>query len=114
MSGFVTYSEGVNDDVNKFIWSALGWSSQASPAETLRQYARYFVGNDGFRADALARGISALEKNWTGRLPTNDGVDATLRQIEQMQKAGSPALAANWRSKRYSIAHTPTPMNATG
>jgi hypothetical protein len=97
MSGFVTYSEGVNDDVNKFIWSALGWSSQASPAETLRQYARYFVGNDGFRADALARGISALEKNWTGRLPTNDGVDATLRQIEQMQKAGSPALAANWR-----------------
>ena len=24
--GFLTYSEGCNDDVNKFVWSALGWN----------------------------------------------------------------------------------------
>ena len=23
--GFLTYSEGVNDDMNKFVWSGLGW-----------------------------------------------------------------------------------------
>ena len=24
-AGFLTYSEGCNDDVNKAVWSALGW-----------------------------------------------------------------------------------------
>ena len=24
-TGFITYSEGCNDDVNKFVWSSLGW-----------------------------------------------------------------------------------------
>ena len=27
--GFLTYSEGCNDDVNKFVWSALGWDPDA-------------------------------------------------------------------------------------
>ena len=97
MDGFVTYSEGVNDDVNKFIWSALGWSAKADPKETLREYARYFAGGDGFREDALARGILSLEKNWDGPLATNDGVDATLRQFESMRKAATSAQAGNWR-----------------
>lgn len=97
MNGFVTYSEGVNDDVNKFIWSALGWSAQARPMETLREYARYFDGDDGFRSEALAQGLVDLEKNWAGPLAANDGVEATLRHFEEMQKAASPAQAANWR-----------------
>ncbi len=97
MNGFVTYSEGVNDDVNKFIWSALGWSANADPTETLREYARYFTGSDGFRADAFAHGILSLEKNWDGPLATNDGVDATLRQFELMRKVAAPAQAGNWR-----------------
>jgi hypothetical protein len=97
MNGFVTYSEGVNDDVDKFIWSALGWSAKADPTETLREYARYFAGSEGFRADAFARGILSLEKNWDGPLATNDSVDATLRQFELMQKAATPTQAGNWR-----------------
>ena len=97
MNGFVTYSEGVNDDVNKFIWTALGWSAKADPTETLREYARYFTGSDGFRADAFAHGILSLEKNWDGPLATNDSVDATLRQFELMRKAATSAQAGNWR-----------------
>lgn len=97
MNGFVTYSEGVNDDVNKFIWSALGWSAQTLPTETLREYARYFAGGDGIRTDAFAQELAALEKNWTGSLSANVGVDTTLAQFEQMQKAASPELAKNWR-----------------
>ena len=52
--GFITYSEGCNDDVNKIVWSALGWDRDAEPAETLRQYSRYFIG-DGY-ADTLREG----------------------------------------------------------
>jgi len=28
--GFITYSEGCNEDVNKFVWSALGWNPDRS------------------------------------------------------------------------------------
>jgi hypothetical protein len=102
MSGFVTYSEGVNDDVNKFIWSALGWSSDADPVETVREYARYFLGNndfsvDGFHAEDFAHGILALEHNWTGPLAANENVEATLGKFQQMQSEATPAQAANWR-----------------
>src|SRR5207302_7262171 len=44
--GFLTYSEGCNDDVNKSVWSALGWDPDANLADVLRQYGRYFIGND--------------------------------------------------------------------
>ncbi len=97
MNGFVTYSEGVNDDVNKFIWSALGWSAQADPRATLREYARYFASSDGFNADDFARGIVSLEKNWEGPLAANASVDTTLRRFQQMQQAATPAQAGNWR-----------------
>lgn len=97
MNGFVTYSEGVNDDVNKFIWTALGWSPDADPMETLREYARYFLGEQGFSAAAFARGILSLERNWRGPLTANAGVDVTLRQFQSMQAEATPAQAANWR-----------------
>ena len=29
--GFITYSEGCNDDVNKIVWSNLGWDRNADP-----------------------------------------------------------------------------------
>lgn len=97
MNGFVTYSEGVNDDVNKFVWSALGWSTQADPMATVREYARYFAGSDGFHSDDFARGIVSLEQNWEGPLATNISVDATLHRFEKMQQTATPAQARNWR-----------------
>lgn len=97
MSGFVTYSEGVNDDVNKFIWSALGWSAQTNTKATLREYARYFAGSDGFHSDDFARGIVSLERNWQGPLAANDSVDATLHSFEKLQQMATPAQTGNWR-----------------
>ena len=35
--GFITYSEGCNDDVNKIVWSALGWDPEADVLEILRR-----------------------------------------------------------------------------
>jgi len=34
--GFLTYSEGCNDDVNKAVWSALGWDPDKPVADILR------------------------------------------------------------------------------
>src|SRR6266852_8382702 len=42
--GFLTYSEGVNDDVNKFVWSGLGWDPDVPVLEILRECSRFFIG----------------------------------------------------------------------
>jgi hypothetical protein len=93
--GFLTYSEGCNDDVNKFIWSGLGWDPQTPVINILRDYAGYFIGDD-YR-DSFAQGLAALERNWRGPLVTNEGVDTTLAQFRDMERNASPAVLGNWR-----------------
>jgi len=93
--GFLTYSEGCNDDVNKTVWSALGWDDQADLKEVLREYARYFIGPD--QADQFAEGLLGLEKNWIGPLEQNQGVETTLKLFQTLEKSASPQLKLNWR-----------------
>jgi hypothetical protein len=93
--GFLTYSEGCNDDVNKFVWSALGWNPDASLDVALRDYGRLFFGPD--HADAIAHLIFALERNWRGPLHTNGDVAVTLAQAQALERAASPQLRLNWR-----------------
>ncbi len=93
--GFLTYSEGCNDDVNKFVWSGLGWNPQEEVREILRQYSRFFIG-EAYAAD-FAAGILALERNWVGPLALNTGVYTTLQQFQAMERTASPALRQNWR-----------------
>jgi hypothetical protein len=93
--GFLTYSEGCNDDVNKFIWSGLGWDPDADVMDILRQYSRYFIGTR--YTDTFAQGLAALERNWQGPLLTNGGVDVTLRQFQELERAANPRDLRNWR-----------------
>jgi hypothetical protein len=93
--GFLTYSEGCNDDVNKTIWSALGWNPTANVTNVLREYSRYFIG-ERFEED-FAQGLLALERNWRGALLTNVNVDATLKHFQAMEKSAPPQLQQNWR-----------------
>lgn len=93
--GFITYSEGCNDDVNKIVWSALGWDRDADPLETLRQYSRYFIGPR--YTDAFAQGLLALERNWRGPLVANASVETTLQQFQAMERDASPQDLLNWR-----------------
>jgi hypothetical protein len=93
--GFLTYSEGCNDDVNKFIWSGLGWNPQTGVDEILRQYGRYFIGER--QAEGMAQGLLALEQNWRGPLLTNGGVETTLAQFQEMERSATPAELHNWR-----------------
>jgi hypothetical protein len=93
-SGFISYSDGVHDDVNKTIWSRLSWKPDAEPRDILIEYTRCFFG--GAVAESAADGILALEKNWEGALAANGGVDATLTLWQKLE-AESPLLRDNWR-----------------
>jgi hypothetical protein len=94
-NGFVTYSEGCNDDVNKFIWSGLGWNPDANVTDLLRDYSHFFIGPDN--AEGFAQGLLALERNWRGPLATNAGVDTTLAQLQAIERTATPQLRLNWR-----------------
>ena len=93
--GFISYSEGCNDDVNKAVWSALGWDPEANVIDILRDYSRCFIGER--YTENFAQGLLALEKNWQGPLLANETVDTTLQQFQAMERAASPRDKLNWR-----------------
>ena len=93
--GFISYSEGSNDDVNKFVWSALGWNPDQDVTEILRQYTRYFIG-EAF-TESFAQGLLALERNWHGPLAANTGVASTLESFQAIEHSAPPAVLRNWR-----------------
>ena len=92
---FVSYSEGCNDDVNKFIWSGLLWNPDASTKSILVEFSRFFIGAE--MADSFANGLFALEQNWRGPLASNRQVDVTLAQFKDMERRATPQQRLNWR-----------------
>jgi hypothetical protein len=93
--GSISYSEGTNDDVNKMVWSDQDWNPQTPVMETLRDYARYFIGPDF--TEGVAQGMMALERNIRGPLLTNDGVMTTLHQWQDMEKNAPDEVLSNFR-----------------
>lgn len=93
--GSISYSEGTNDDVNKFIWSGQDWNPETPVIETLREYARYFIGPDF--TEPVAQGLLALERNLQGPLLINNGVITTLRQWQEIEKNASAKVTGNFR-----------------
>ncbi len=92
--GSVSYSEGVTDDVNKCIWSALDWDKDSDPKETLKDYSRlYFFGADEER---IADAILALEKNWEGNTDKNEIIDGTYAEFVSLYNEYD-FLHGNWR-----------------
>ncbi|MBK8884935.1 MAG: hypothetical protein IPN67_22075 [Bacteroidales bacterium] len=94
-SGSISYSEGTNDDVNKFVWSGQDWDPSMPVTETLRDYARYFIG-PGY-TEGVAQGLLALERNFRGTLLTNDNVERTFEQWQDMERSASENVLANPR-----------------
>ena len=92
--GFISYSDGVHDDVNKTIWSALSWDPSLSVREILTDYARVYF--DPGVAQEAADGILALERNWRGPLIDNGAVEATLLFWQRLEKS-APQLERQWR-----------------
>jgi hypothetical protein len=92
--GFLTYSDGIHDDVNKVIWSARGWDPQVGVRDVLKDYVRVFFQPE--LAESATDGILALEKNWEGSLVENGAVEGTLA-LWQALEAKAPRLQDNWR-----------------
>jgi hypothetical protein len=92
--GFISYSDGIHDDVNKTIWSALSWDPNTSVRKILIDYARVYWSPK--IAETAADSILALEKNWRGALVDNGSVEGTLAQWQQLEKQ-APQLEDNWR-----------------
>ena len=94
-AGFISYSEGCNDDVNKAVWSALGWDPSVEIPGVMRDYARYFISPR--QGDSFAAGLLELERNWIGRLATNTGIARTWDRFNTMQARATPQEKLNWR-----------------
>lgn len=93
--GFISYSEGCNDDLNKFLWSALGWSPDKPVVEILREYSAFFISDR--LSEGFAQGLISLEANWRGPLIANDSVYTTLEQFQTMESTATPAELLSWR-----------------
>ena len=92
--GFISYSDGVHDDVNKVVWSMLAWDPQRDVRDILVEYCRFFF--DPKIAEDAADGILALEKNWQGSLADNGAVEGTLLLWNRLEEQ-APQLRSNWR-----------------
>ena len=92
--GFISYSDGIHDDVNKTIWSALSWDPDQTVAAILTEYSRAYF--NPIVSEESVNAIFALEKNWHGPLLTNGSVEGTLFQWQRLENR-APQLEGNWR-----------------
>ena len=61
LSGGLPYSEGIFEDMNKFIFSRFYWSGAIPAIDAVREYAAYYVSPHW--AKAITQAVSILEKN---------------------------------------------------
>ncbi len=92
--GFISYSDGVHDDVNKVIWSALAWDPNQKVRDILMDYARLHFAPE--LSGEIADAVLALERNWQGPLVDNGAVEGTLATWRGLE-AKVPGLESNWR-----------------
>ena len=92
--GSVSYSEGVHDDVNKMVWSALEWDKDADIREVLLDYSRYFMNEAD--EEIIADTIFLLEKSWQGDPVENPCIDLAFTNLSLL-KEKHQSLSENWR-----------------
>ena len=94
--GVGAYSEGLNDDVNKAVWSVMAQDSSMTVEAAVAQYSNYHFGAE--LADAMAELIFSLEDNWAGDAGDNAAVLASLALAGQVEEAApKSAVAGSWR-----------------
>src|SRR5699024_1833261 len=85
---------GVHDDVNKILWSQLGWDPEKNVNTILEEYGRFFFGSS--LAESARNGILGLEANWNGPTEQNGGIESTFQMWSNLE-AQHPELKDNWR-----------------
>ena len=90
-TGFMAYSEGVFDDVNKVLLAGLSSGAFGSAEDVLREYAaRYFGGRES-DASAWARWLRAWGE------PFSNDVDAARREFDRL----APKARPGWRFDQF-------------
>ncbi|MBP3938881.1 MAG: hypothetical protein IK955_05690 [Clostridia bacterium] len=92
--GSVTYSEGVNDDVNKFVWGAMDLDFNYDLRECVQDYCRTFF--PGADTDAIAELIISLEQNWSCDPKENGNIQPNFEGFVTLSEK-YPELMKNWR-----------------
>ncbi len=103
-SGFMTYSEGVNDDVNKIVFTQLGWSASTPVNTILAEYARWFLQRQGAQNRLTVQAIHGLEADWTGPIETNSSIAPTHKLLEELNQESVPGQVSGngrWESLLY-------------
>lgn len=98
--GFISYSDGSHDDVNKVVWSQMAWNPEKDVTKVVTEYSRYFFGNS--LAAEGANAILALERNWVGPVEENGGIEATLAFWQNLELK-HPVLKGNWRWQQLAM-----------
>jgi len=101
------YSEGVNDDINKYTWTALHWGSDfkgplenATPDRVLETMVRQYV---CFLCDQprvvnqMVGLVFCLEQNWQGDLLASKSILETHTLLRDVENSMVPRHASNWR-----------------
>ena len=92
--GFITYSDGAHDDLNKMVWSRKGWDTGEDVLKIVNQYVRFFF---GVRPDdRVTEAVLGLERNWDGPVERNTGIETTF-SLWQHLESKYPELQKNWR-----------------
>jgi hypothetical protein len=92
--GFVSYSDGCHDDVNKVVWSMRGWDMDKEVRDIMIEYCRYFFSPEV--AKRAADGIFGLEQNWAGPIIANGGIETSFEYWKNLE-TDYPQLSGNWR-----------------
>jgi len=118
--GFLPYNHtGCYNDLNKFVWSALGWDPNAKVEDILYDYAKVFFAYDFKKypgiddngpdskdaiieaaARDVARGLLLLEENWTGALADNKSTEVALELWKKIA-ANMGGVGKNWRLELF-------------
>lgn len=96
--GFGTYSDGIHDDLNKFVWNVLGWDPKTDLDAALREYGKVWFGEA--QADDVAKGMRLFEASWQGPILENKSIPKSLALWEDIAKR-VPDFETNWRAQMY-------------
>jgi hypothetical protein len=110
---------GSYNDLNKFVWTCLGWNPEASVDEILRTYAKLFFAHDFTRSpipgssaamdteirideavEYVAEALKLLEANWTGPLSRNTSTESALQYWKTIADCVGGA-GKNWRVELF-------------
>ena len=95
--GSITYSEGIHDDINKFIWGQQDWDSSQTAEATVREYVRLLINAD--LEDELTRLIFLMEQSWDSPAPIaeNEYVEQAWLLVTTIDEKAPAATRGNWR-----------------